>query len=84
MDDESFQAQIDGIRTKIGKLPSDVREKVAPMLEQIVEALARRRQLVGEAMDALAELRLQLKYLVFDLEATRRENEELRRRLGED
>ena len=83
MDDESFQGHIDGIRNKIDQLPENVREKLAPMMEQMVEAHIRRRQLVGEAMDALGELRVQLKYLVFDLEATRRENEDLRRRLGE-
>jgi hypothetical protein len=33
--------------------------------------------------DALSQLRLDMKYLTFDLEATRRERDELRRKLDE-
>ena len=38
-------------------------------------------QSVGELQEALDYLRLSVKYLVFDLEATRRENAYLRRML---
>jgi len=44
------------------------------------EATAMRRQLF-ELRDALDSLRLSVKYLAFDLEATRRENEMLRKAL---
>lgn len=40
------------------------------------------REIISELQKALDELRLQVKYLIFDLEATRRENEELRRKLN--
>jgi regulator of replication initiation timing len=84
MDDVTFRTQIDGIRQRVQDLPVDLRGKLEEMLEQIVESHQQRRQLIAEAMDALAELRIQLKYVIFDLEATRRENEDLKRRLGED
>ena len=37
------------------------------------------RQTIGELQESLDYLRLSVKYLVFDLEATRRENDYLRR-----
>ena len=38
---------------------------------------------INEPHASLDELRLSMKYLVFDLEATRRENSQLRRQLAE-
>jgi hypothetical protein len=83
MEKTTFDAEVGTIRQRISQLPGDMRERLGPMLEQILESHQRRQQLIGEAMDSLAELRVQMKYLIFDLEATRRENDELRRRLGE-
>jgi len=38
---------------------------------------------LGNLQQSLGSLRLGLKYLIFDLEATRRENNELRKRLDQ-
>ena len=45
--------------------------------------LRRRRRILGLVQDALSQLRLDMKYLMFDLEATRRERDELRRKIEE-
>ena len=45
----------------------------------MLESTKRRRRILGLVQDALSQLRLDMKYLMFDLEATRRERDELRR-----
>ena len=44
----------------------------------------RRRRILSLVQDALGQLRLDMKYLMFDLEATRRERDEYRRKLAEE
>ncbi len=41
----------------------------------------RRRRILSLVQDALSQLRLDMKYLMFDLEATRRERDEFREKL---
>jgi hypothetical protein len=48
-----------------------------------LESTKRRRRILGLVQDALSQLRLDMKYLMFDLEATRRERDELRRKIEE-
>ena len=43
----------------------------------------RRRRILSLVQDALSQLRLDMKYLMFDLEATRRERDEYRRKVEE-
>jgi hypothetical protein len=45
---------------------------------QVVEAVRRRRKILSLVQEALSQLRLDIKYLMFDLEVTRRERDELR------
>ena len=42
---------------------------------RVVERSSRRRRILNLVQEALAQLRLDMKYLVFDLEATRRERD---------
>ena len=49
--------------------------------ERVVESTRRRRRILNLVQDALSQLRLDMKYLVFDLEATRRERDAYRREL---
>jgi hypothetical protein len=62
----------------IDSLPSEVRSLVEPTLSRVVESTKRRRRILNLVQEALAQLRLDMKYLVFDLEATRRERDEYR------
>ncbi len=50
---------------------------------QVVDCVHRRRRLLALVQEALAELRLDIKYLMFDLDATRKERDELRAQLDE-
>jgi hypothetical protein len=49
----------------------------------VVDSNCRRRRILSLVQDALGQLRLDMKYLAFDLEATRRERDELRRKYEE-
>lgn len=74
-------AELQELATAIERLPPPYREALRPILERVMDATRRRRQILSLVQDALAELRLDMKYLLFDLEATRRERDEYRRQL---
>ena len=50
------------------------------MLARVIDSTKRRRRILALVQDALGQLRLDMKYLAFDLEATRRERDEYRRK----
>ena len=49
---------------------------------RVVDSTKRRRRILNLVQEALSQLRLDMKYLVFDLEATRRERDALQQRPG--
>ncbi len=65
----------------VNRLPQELREAFDPALGRVVESTTRRRRILGLVQEALTQLRLDMKYLVFDLEATRRERDDYRRQL---
>lgn len=67
----------------IHNLPRGSREQVEAALERVVDSTRRRRRILSLVQDALSQLRLDMKYLMFDLEATRRERDDYRRQLEE-
>ncbi|QDU88788.1 hypothetical protein Pla175_21710 [Pirellulimonas nuda] len=67
----------------IRELPSEHRHELAPLLDRVVEGATRRRRILTLVQDALSQLRLDMKYLMFDLEATRRERDAFRSKLAE-
>ena len=81
MDDQAFHNKFDKLMEKLGALPDAERAR----LEQLAEEAKNRRQRiqasVTELQESLDHLRLSVKYMVFDLEATRRENAYLRKLL---
>ncbi|MCK6456897.1 MAG: transcriptional regulator [Phycisphaerae bacterium] len=83
MDEQTFQKKLAELVAEIGTLPEDERAK----LELLAEETKQRHQKLKQTMSSLQEhidyLRLAIKYLIFDLEATRRENNYLRKMLEE-
>ena len=59
-------------------------EKLAQLADPTVDAQARLNVAAGSLQESLDYLRLAVKYLLFDLEATRRENFALRKILQEE
>ena len=79
MDEQTFQTKFNELLAEIKELPDNHRDR----LEQVAEETRVRRDKiqasVAELQESLDYLRLSVKYLVFDLEATRRENAYLRK-----
>ncbi|MEX2168180.1 MAG: transcriptional regulator [Pirellulales bacterium] len=67
----------------IESLPPRHVAELAPLLDRVTESTRRRRRILSLVQDALSQLRLDMKYLMFDLEATRRERDEFRAKLSE-
>ncbi|WP_235033129.1 hypothetical protein [Rubripirellula obstinata] len=67
----------------IESLPERYRDVVAPALTRVVECSTRRRRILTLVQEALSQLRLDMKYLIFDLEATRRERDEYKEQLDQ-
>jgi len=68
----------------IAALPAEHRPRLEPLVSRVIDSTKRRRRILNLVQEALSQLRLDMKYLVFDLEATRRERDELRGMSGED
>src|SRR5579875_3853872 len=69
------------LRARIESLPGRYREALAPMAEEAVEESLFRGRVLTLAREGLERYRLDLAIARFDLDATRREHEELRRKL---
>jgi hypothetical protein len=67
----------------IEQLPIEHRVRLLPSLRRVTESSVRRRRILTLVQEALGQLRLDMKYLVFDLEATRRERDEFLQKLNE-
>jgi len=80
--DEVPQELLD-LAAAVSQLPAEQRGRVQPVLERVIGSTKRRRRILWLVQDALSQLRLDMKYLAFDLEATRRERDDYRRRLEE-
>jgi len=65
----------------IESLPIEQRVRLLPSLRRVTESSVRRRRILTLVQEALGQLRLDMKYLVFDLEATRRERDAFQQQL---
>jgi hypothetical protein len=70
-----FSADLTQLIGLVADLPPQHRERIQPVLGRVVESTQRRRRILTLVQEALSQLRLDMKYLVFDLEATRRERD---------
>ena len=83
MNEADFQQKLGELMGEIATLPRAEREKLEQLAAQTKARHSKLKKTVGELQDSLDYLRLSIKYLVFDLEATRRENGYLRQMLEE-
>jgi hypothetical protein len=80
-DFDQMPHEIAELATAVHQLPAVFRSRIEPLLSGVIESTRRRRQILNLVQDALGQLRLDMKYLVFDLEATRRERDNYRRQV---
>jgi hypothetical protein len=66
---------------RIERLPEPFRTELMQSQEKVVDSVRRRRRILSLVQEALSQLRLDIKYLMFDLEVTRQERDELKQQL---
>ncbi len=71
------------LKERVARLPEPYRQQLEPLVARVVDSTIRRRRILQLVQEALGQLRLDVKYLMFDLEATRRERDAYRRQLEE-
>lgn len=62
---------------RIAELPAEYQANLTSAYEQVLDSSRRRRRILNLVQEALSQLRLDIKYLMFDLEVTRNERDAL-------
>jgi chromosome segregation ATPase len=81
MDEVTFQTKLTELMGEISTLPVSERVKLQTLAKETQDRHQQLKKSINSLQDSLDWLRLSVKYLVFDLEATRRENNYLRQML---
>ena len=83
MKEEQFQRKLAELVSEIGTLPPSERAKMELLADETKKRQKELKETVGSLQESIDFLRLSIKYILFDLEATRRENQYLRKMLEE-
>jgi hypothetical protein len=75
---EHFPQELVDLHTHLNQLPLPWRDKLLPLCERVGHFARLQTKLVHIAQDAVDQLQLDVKYLLYDLETTRRERDELK------
>lgn len=78
MNEQDFQNKLAELITQIDDLPEGERERIGKLADETRARHDKMKAAITGLQESLDYLRLSVKYLVFDLEATRRENEYLK------
>ncbi len=79
MDEDTFQRKLAELIAEIGTLPAGERDKLELLVAQTRERHEQLKATFNSLQESIDFVRLSIKYLLFDLEATRRENAQLRK-----
>jgi hypothetical protein len=75
---EELPKDVADLAAAVAGLPLEHRSRLEVLMLRVVDSTKRRRRILNLVQEALSQLRLDMKYLVFDLEATRRERDALK------
>jgi hypothetical protein len=75
---EELPKDVADLAAAVAMLPAEHRSRLETLMYRVVDSTRRRRRILNLVQEALSQLRLDMKYLVFDLEATRRERDALK------
>jgi septal ring factor EnvC (AmiA/AmiB activator) len=84
MDEAAFQKKLRELVAQIETVPEGERQRLRAMAEETQTRHADIKKSVSAMQENIDFLRLWIKYMLFDLEATRRENAYLRKMLEKD
>ncbi|MEL6896424.1 MAG: transcriptional regulator [Planctomycetota bacterium] len=78
---EEMPVELQELLQAVDRLPAAYRDSLQPAIQRVMDCSTRRRRILNLVQEALSQLRLDMKYLIFDLEATRRERDQYREML---
>lgn len=78
---DELPAELVELGDLLNSLDSAKKDELIASFKRVSESVLRRRRILGLVQEALSQLRLDVKYLMFDLEMTRRERDELQSRI---
>jgi chromosome segregation ATPase len=84
MDEAAFQKKLSELVAQIETLPEGDRERLRELAAETKERHEQIKRSVRSLQESMDFLRVGIKYLLFDLEATRRENGQLKKMLESD
>ena len=79
MEKGAFEKQLGELVHELQSVPAEQREKLINLARRTYDCHQKLRESVGGLQESLDYVRVSVKYLLFDLEATRRENTHLRK-----
>jgi hypothetical protein len=81
---EALPAEMLELGRLIQAMRGPEQETLAAAFNRVADSIHRRRRILNLVQEALSQLRLDVKYLMFDLETTRRERDQLQAQLEEE
>ncbi|MBS0203836.1 MAG: transcriptional regulator [Planctomycetes bacterium] len=80
-EDEEIPRELAELGKCIEGLSDPARAELIQAHQRVIDSVRRRRRILSLVQEALSQLRLDIKYLMFDLEVTRQERDELKQQL---
>ena len=83
-DPDQLPIDLNDLISVIQGLPQQYRDELTQPLNRVIDYTKRRRRILNLIQEALSQLRMDMKYLMFDLEATRRERDDFKNTFGDE
>ena len=81
MDEALFEKKLNELVNEIGSLPAPDKKRLITLAKRTKDCHDRLKKSITSLQDSVDYLRVSIKYMLFDLEATRRENDYLKKLL---
>lgn len=80
-DEDEVPRELADLGKRIAESSDPTRAELEMAYQRVLDSVRRRRRILTLVQEALSQLRLDIKYLMFDLEVTRQERDELKQQL---
>ncbi len=80
-DEDEVPRELAELGKRIAESSDPTRAELKMAYQRVLDSVRRRRRILTLVQEALSQLRLDIKYLMFDLEVTRQERDELKQQL---
>lgn len=80
-DEDEVPRELAELGKRIAESSDPTRAELERAFQRVLDSVRRRRRILTLVQEALSQLRLDIKYLMFDLEVTRQERDELKQQL---